>query len=113
MQLMILNHIYQPLPSGMKAADKIRLSTPMLFVINGIFDFIIGGIIPTEDQTLNLEDDAPIPVQIMASVMPDQLHQKYNCMGASSSKFRVWSSVGIILLNSIIPCSYSVSNYRI
>jgi cytochrome c oxidase subunit 1 len=25
-------------------ADKIRLSTPMLFVVNGIFDFIIGGI---------------------------------------------------------------------
>jgi cytochrome c oxidase subunit 1 len=26
------------------AADKIRLTTPMLFVINGILDFVIGGI---------------------------------------------------------------------
>ncbi len=26
------------------SADKIRLTTPMLFVINGIFDFIVGGI---------------------------------------------------------------------
>ena len=30
--------------ASMWTADKIRLSTPMLFVINGIFDFIIGGI---------------------------------------------------------------------